>query len=203
MEVTLMESISKFYKTMKMPNTVSRNVTGVALVSALILLLPLLAMQFTGEVVWSPLDFVVAWTLLFGAGLTYKLVAGKMNNVAYRAAVGISVATALFLVWSNLAVGLIGSEDNHANWMYIGVLAIGIIGAFIAHFKSRGMARTLLATALAQALVAVIVLIAGLGYPENSPLQILILNGFFIVLWVGSALLFQYASREYPSSSLT
>jgi len=40
--------------------------------------------------------------------------------------------------------------------MYIGVLAVGIIGALIARFQPHGMARALFATALAQMLVAVI-----------------------------------------------
>ena len=59
-----------------------------------------------------------------------------------------------------------------------------------------GMARALFATALAQALVAVIVLIFGLGLPWSPPVEILALNGFFVALFVGSALLFRYAARE-------
>lgn len=43
-------------------------------------------------------------------------------------------------------------------------------------------------TALAQALVAVIALIAGLGYT-------LILTGFFVALWLTSARLFRKAAR--------
>jgi hypothetical protein len=95
------------------------------------------------------------------------------------------------------AVGIIGSEDNNANSMYFGVLAVGIIGAIIARFRPHGMARALFATALAQALVAVIALIFGLG--SGSPpgvLGTLILNGFFAGLFVGSALLFRDAGRE-------
>jgi hypothetical protein len=82
--------------------------------------------------------------------------------------------------------------------MYFGVLAVGIIGAIVARFRVPGMARALLATALAQALVAVIALIIGLGSPWSPPgvLGTLILNGFFAALFVGSALLFRYAARE-------
>ena len=166
----------------------------ITLATAFILLLPLLAMQFTNEVVWDRVDFAVAGALLFGAGLTYELVARKAretgNNIAYRAAVGVAIATALILVWMNLAVGLIGNEDNPANLMYGGVLAVGIIGAMIARFQPDGMARALFATALAQMLVGVIALIAGLGFT-------LIMNGFFAALWVGSALLFRKAARKY------
>jgi hypothetical protein len=58
------------------------------------------------------------------------------------------------------------------------------------------MARALFATALAQALVAVIALIFGLGSPWSGPGALLILNGFFVALFVGSALFFRNAGRE-------
>ncbi|MCH7760846.1 hypothetical protein IIA15_05510 [candidate division TA06 bacterium] len=172
-----------------------KNIIRITLATAFILLLPLLAMQFTDEVVWDLADFAVAGALLFGAGLTYELVARKAGNIAYRAAVGVAVAAALILVWMNLAVGLIGSEDNPANLMYVGVLAVGIIGAIIARLQPHGMARALFAMALAQALVAVIALIAGMDqYPGSSVSEIVNLNVFFVALWVGSALLFRRAS---------
>jgi hypothetical protein len=53
------------------------------------------------------------------------------------------------------------------------VLAVGLIGAIIACFRPHGMARALFATALAQALVAVIALIFGLGLPWSAPVEIL------------------------------
>ena len=59
------------------------------------------------------------------------------------------------------------------------------------------MARALLATALAQGLVAVIALLAGEHHSSGSSVsEILMLNGFFVVLFVGSALLFLYAARK-------
>jgi len=168
-----------------------RSVGGVALATAFILLIPLLA-----EWAWTLFDFVFAGALIFGTGLTYKLVARKAGNIAYRAAFGIALAAAFLLVWLTGAVGIIGSEDNNANLMYFGVLAVGIIGAIVARFRPHGMARALFATALAQALVAVIALIIGLGLPWSPPVEVLALNGFFVALFVGSALLFWYAGRE-------
>ena len=97
----------------------------------------------------------------------------------------------------NLTVGLMVTEDNPTNLMYGGVLAVGIIGAIIARFQPHGMARALFATALAQALVAVIALIAGMHQaPYSSVGEILGLNGFFVVLFLGSAWLFRNAARE-------
>ena len=164
----------------------SKNIIRILLATVFILLLPLLAMQFTDEVDWNLADFAVAGALLFGAGLVYELVARKGSTVVYRVAVGIAVAAALLLVWMDIAVG---TEDNNSGGlMYLVVLVLGI-GAIIARFRPQGMARALFVTALAQALVAVIAMIA---WEQNF--KILILNGFFIALWVGSALLFQRAS---------
>ena len=163
--------------------------------AALLLLLPLFAMQVTDQVAWDVADFAFFGALLVGAGVAYELAARKTGNTAYRAAVGVALAAAFILVWMNLAVGVIGTERDDANLMYGGVLAVGIIGASIARFQPDGMARALFATALAQALVAVIALLAGLGSPSSGPGEILILNGFFVALFIGSAWLFRKAAH--------
>ncbi len=166
--------------------------------AAIILLLPLIAMQFTDELVWDVTDFAILGALLVGVGVTFELVARTTDNSADRFAVGVALAAALILVLVNSGVGIIGSEDNDANLMYYGVLAVGLIGAFVARFQPRGMARALFATALAQALVAVIAVSVGLGSPWSGPLEILGLNGFFVALFVGSAWLFREAARVGP-----
>jgi hypothetical protein len=183
----------------KKRKTAYRSAAGVVLAAAVILMLPLLAMQITGEVVWSLADFAVAGALLVGIGLMYQLVARKGGDVAFRSAVGVALATALILVWSMGAVGIIGVEGDRADLMYLGVLAVGIIGAVVARFQPHGMARALLATALAQALVAVIALIAGKHEsPVTSVFELLGVNGFFIALFLGSAWLFRRAARRQP-----
>jgi len=166
--------------------------------AALLLLLPLVAMQFTDEVVWDVADFAFAGALLVGTGVTFELAARKTGDSAYRAAVGVALAAAFILIWVNGAVGIIGSEDNPANLMYFGVLAVGIIGALLARFQPLGMARALFATALAQTSVAVIAVIAGLGQPWSGPLELSALNGFFVALFLGSAWLFRKAARGDP-----
>lgn len=114
------------------------------------------------------------------------------TNSAYRVAVGIAVAAALLILWMQ---GAVATEDDSPGPIFFGVLAVGIIGAIIARFRPQGMARALFATALAQALVAVIAMIAWAQY-----LEILMLNGFFVALWIGSALLFRKAARASPES---
>lgn len=160
-------------------------------------MLPLIAMQFTDEVDWDAADFVVIGAMLFGACGAYELAARMTRNLAYRAAVGFAVVTAFTLIWINLAVGIIGAEDNPANLMYGAVLAVGILGAIIVRFQPDGMARALAATALAQALVGAIALIAGLGSAgANWPGPIVVLTGFFAASWLVSAWLFRKAARQ-------
>ena len=67
---------------------IARRLSVWAVVVALILMVPLVAMQSTKEVNWDLFDFAFMGTLLFGAGLTYELVARKMSTAAYRVAVG-------------------------------------------------------------------------------------------------------------------
>ena len=170
---------------------------------ALILLLPLVAMQFTDEVVWDVADFAVFGALLVGVGVTFELAARKTGNTAYKTGVGLALLAAFLLVWVNGAVGIIGSEGNDANLMYYGVLAVGIIGALIARLEPRGMARVLFATAGAQMLVPVIALIIWppqvTSWGAAGVVGVFILNAFFATLWLGSALLFRRASTSDPT----
>ncbi len=170
-------------------------------IAVLILLLPLIAMLFTDEVAWDETDFAVMGAMLFGACGAYELAARTTRNIAYRSAVGVAVVAAFILIWMNLAVGIIGSEDNPANLMYGGVLAVAVLGALLVRFRPHGMARALAATALAQVLVGVIALIAGLGSTgANWPRVIVVLTGFFAALWLISAWLFRKAAREQASA---
>ena len=78
--------------------------------------------------------------------------------------------------------------------MYIGVVAIELIGVAISRFKPRGMMRALFATAFAQAMVPVIAIIIRKPEINLGVVQVIILNSFFVMLFVGSALLFRHAS---------
>lgn len=171
-----------------------KNIFRPALTTGFILLLLLVAMQFNKEMTWSPFDFILAGILLFGTGLAYESVAWKAGSTAYRVAMGVALAAALLLVWVNLAVGVIGSEDNPANLLFGGVLAVGIIGAIAARLRPHGMARTMLATALAQGLVPVIALV--IWKPEMSVgvVGVFGANAVFVLLWLASAWLFRRVS---------
>jgi hypothetical protein len=166
-----------------------------AIVTALILLIPLLGNRFVDGWNWELRAFVLAGVLLFGTALTYQLVTRNMNTVAYRVAAGVALAAAFVLVWMNFVQA--ADDVNPAALMYLVVPLVGIIGAAMARFRPESMARALFATALAQALVLVIALMRN---PQATSwtapvLRGFGLNAFFALLFFGSALLFRTAAR--------
>ena len=123
----------------------------------------------------------------------------NITESAYRSAVAVAVTAVLILIWLSLGVGVLGPDGDRANLMHAGVVAVGIIGASVGRFQPHGMALALFAMALAQALVVVIALIAGVHRSGVSPVaEIVGLNGFFIAMFLVSAWLFRRASEEQP-----
>lgn len=158
--------------------------------AAFLLMLPMVAMQFTDEVDWDAADFIFMGVLLLIACGTYELgVKLSGSSTAYRAAFGLAIVTGFLLIWINLAVGIFGSEDNIENLMFMGVLVVGGIGALIARFRPGGMARALEATAAAQVAVAITGLVMGFG-------ESVLLAALFALPWLGSALLFRKAAGD-------
>lgn len=165
--------------------------------AGLLWLLPLAAMQVTAEVDWTTSDFVIWGVMLLIAAGVCELALRASGDLAFRAGVVVAVGAAFLLVWINLAVGVIGSEDESANLLYFGVIAVAAVGALMAGFRPAGMARALVATAVAQVLVGVIALVAGWGAgSENWPQPIVVLSGVFAALWLLSAWLFHKAARN-------
>ncbi|WP_396192144.1 hypothetical protein [Flavobacterium sp.] len=75
----------------------------------LLLLIPFVAMQFSNEVNWSVMDFVMAGILLFGTSLVIELVLRKVKSTKHRLLISGIILLLLFLLWAELAVGIFGS----------------------------------------------------------------------------------------------
>ncbi|GAA0648517.1 hypothetical protein [Brevundimonas lenta] len=65
-----------------------------------LLVLPAVAMQFTGEVNWTTLDFLFAGGVLIGAGLLYEVAASRISAPVYRTVVGLAVIALVLAVWA-------------------------------------------------------------------------------------------------------
>lgn len=161
--------------------------------AAALLLLPLVAMQFTREVDWTGFDFLVMGGMLLTVCVLYEIAAHIARSNAYMVAAGIAVGGAFLTVWANLAVGIIGSEDNPANQIFFWVIAVEIAGALLVLFRARGMAVVMVVTAIAQLAVCLYAWWAGLGY-------VFVFTGVMCALWLASARLFREAARRQAAT---
>ena len=87
----------------------ARSLLRIALGTAAILLVPLVAMQLTHEVNWTVGDFAVAGVLLMGTGLLFDLAARKIRTRRARLMSIGAIAFGFLFVWAELAVGIVGS----------------------------------------------------------------------------------------------
>lgn len=100
--------------------------------------------------------------------------------------------TAILLVLLSGALGIIGAGD--ADTVYLGVLAVGVLGAVVARFRAAGLALTALAMAVAQVVAPVAAFAAGLsGTEEASVVDVVGLTAGFAALFAASAWLFRRA----------
>lgn len=76
------------------------------LAAELVLLVPLIAMQFTEEVQWNIPSFIVVGVLLAGVGFAYQLIVTGIKSNSRQVAVGIALAATMILIWIELAVGI-------------------------------------------------------------------------------------------------
>lgn len=87
----------------------NKRLIGIVVTVAILLLIPYVAMKFTGEVNWTAIDFITAGVLLLGTGLLCELVLRKVTTIKYRIVLCAGLLIALFLVWAELAVGIFGT----------------------------------------------------------------------------------------------
>ncbi len=105
---------STLEEAMKASKTLYRSALRVALGLAFILALPLVAMLFTDDVVWSLADFVVAGSFLAVIGIALELAVKKEGNLAAAIAIAaVGVAAAIF-----------GKADDAPGLVLLGILLI-------------------------------------------------------------------------------
>lgn len=159
---------------------------------AALLSIPAIAMQFTGEVQWTLSDFIFMGGLLSLIAFLFELAARATINNSYRIATGLALLASFLLVWINGAVGIIGNENNPLNEMFFGVIAVALIGAILARFKPKGMARAMLAAGIAQIIVTAVALYYGY--------IILPISALFFAIWLLSSRLYDKAGQDQAST---
>ncbi len=119
-----------------------------------------------------------------------------MDRIAYRSGAAVAIATSILQVWMNLAVGIVGSNDNPVNQGFFGVVVTAAACAFVARFRPGDMARAMLAVAGVQTLLAVAVATApSTALDPMNVAGVLLLSAIFVTLWLVSAALFHRSAR--------
>ena len=86
-----------------------KELTGILLTVFGLLLIPLIAMQFTEEVNWKISDFTVMGFLLLLAGVLIKLSSNIVRKKNYRITIIVIIIILFLLIWAELAVGIFGT----------------------------------------------------------------------------------------------
>ena len=161
--------------------------------AAFLLGIPYVAMKFfpAWGFDWTGSDFAVMGVLLLVAcSLVEVGIRLARNNLAYFFGVAFAVGAGFVTIWVNLAVGMIRSENNAENLVFLAVLGTALAGAFFARFAAPGMGRAMVAAAALQAMIGLVVGVSGMERPSVAGLI-----AAFALPWLLSAACFRAADR--------
>lgn len=157
--------------------------------AAVLMVVPILFVRGVDGAAWDvPGDLMFLAVLLAGLGAAFEIATRVPARRAYGAAVGYAIAAGVLGVWINLAVGILGNEDNPANLLFGIPPLVAAVGACATRLRAAGMARTMVAAAAAQGLAFLVAMVVGLGF--TGPI-----STFFCGLWLISAWLFRRSDQ--------
>jgi hypothetical protein len=157
--------------------------------AAILLLIPAIAMQFSGEWNWGPGDFLVAAAAVGGVGLGVEWVVRRTRDPAFRIAAAIALVGAFLLAWINAVAHLVAGRDHPTNLLVLLIPVMGLVLGGRARWRPAGLARAMLVMTAAQVALAACV-------AATSSLKHAVVLVVFTAPWVLSALLFRRAAAE-------
>ena len=156
-----------------------------------LLLVTLVAMQFTREVQWTPFDFIFAAALILALAVPLEYVIQRTRGT-YRVGATLALLTTFLMTWVNAAVGI---TDSDADALYLLVVLIGVLGAISVRARPKALAWVVTAMAVLVVLIGLGALLAGIVPPHNTPARMMALSAFFAVPLLFAAFLFRQAHR--------
>ncbi|WBH15848.1 hypothetical protein [Sphingomonas radiodurans] len=156
-------------------------------IAALVLLLPLAAMQVTREVDWTASDFVFAGMLIGSAGLVIELTFRRHSHRSSRMGAALLTATSLALIWIDAAVGIINDDHATLNLIYPGIVILALVVAAVGRFRTVALAR---GSAGAAAMLAVTGVIAVIASDPAFAASVVAFHLTFVVAFLTAAALF-------------
>ena len=116
--------------------------------------------------------------------------AGWQGTGAYRTGLVVALVVAFLTVWTTI----VRDDDSGAGFFMI-ILAV-VVGWFAAGFRAAGMARAMVGVAGMQMCLGALIATAPVtANVPGGPLNVLLFNGFFSLLWLISAAFFSRAAK--------
>jgi hypothetical protein len=84
---------------------------ALAILTCLVLLVPLTAMLLTDKVIWNAVDFIVMGLLLFSMGSLSILISHRVQR-KMRVAINLFLTAIFLYLWAELAVGIFTNLGN-------------------------------------------------------------------------------------------
>lgn len=137
---------------------------------------------------WSPGDFIIMGIMLGSVGLGIEFLVRRSGSAFVRLGAVIGVLTCFLTIWVNLAVGMIGNEDNPYNQLFIVPVFLFIAGTVLTRFKPKGMTAVMLCAAAAQFAIG----LGGVGTDQRGG----IFSMLFSLFWLFGAALFRAGSSR-------
>jgi len=156
-----------------------------------LLMLPAVAMRFTSEVDWTLSDFVFAGVLIGAAASAVEVGMRLSGDWYFRLGVLAATGGAFLTVWVNAAVGMIGSEANVVNLLYLGVVLTALVGSILARFRAAGMARAMFAALFLHVGIGIAALVVDLG---DTPARVIGVTAVFALPWLLAGALLRAAA---------
>lgn len=105
-EIRIKNSLAQMKLFMQNKN---RRLYVILLAVPLLLLIPFIGMQFSSEVNWSSLDFLIMGMLLLVLGIIFEVVWRKVSSKVNRISLTVFILILCLLIWAELAVGIFGT----------------------------------------------------------------------------------------------
>ena len=159
--------------------------------AAALLAAPFVAMRFTSEVNWGLGDFIFAGLMLAALCGLVELAVRRSSKAVYRWALALAGLGAFAVIWVNLAVGIVASEDNAYNVVFMAIIVVTAAASALVRLNPHAMARIMPLTAVA--LLVALGIGQMLGSDEQHSTRLAEWTGvtLFAGMFAASALLFR------------
>lgn len=156
-----------------------------------LLALPAIAMHFTDEVHWTPLDFGFAAVLLFALGTGIEIAMRFGGSTPKGLGIAIASVAGFLTLWANAAVGIIGAEGEPVNAGFTVLVIGGALLSLVFRFRPAAMRCIMAVIAIGQPVLG----LAALHFMSGRAVEWGVLL-VFAAIWSAAALCFHRAHRR-------